>query len=589
MARPLSGLRPRDGAGGPALSGCRQRPVEWHQAKSSPRNCDLFRFPGLPPLSSVTIITPFTADASPSGDGPCHAIRTLPPPTPPYCWCSFRTATCSPRTARACSAWTPPIAWKGGRAGRPGATADRPDPRHRRRLPGRQPGFLHASAGWRAAGRRCAGSPVTTTNASRCSGRPRAATCWSRSSTSATGAWCCSTRAFPARCRAISRTTSSTCCGAPSTAPANASLLVSFHHHPVPIGSDWMDPIGLRNPQALFDLLAPYPQVRCLLWGTFTRSSTASAARCACWLRRPPACSSPRQQRLHPRPPGAGLPLVAPARRRAPGDGDLAGRRRRLRSGLRHRRIPTCPRSRDAAAACVVADRRAGWKMKPGSWYRSAFPTELKPISPFPMTATSPSLLYIHGFNSSPESHKARQLQAAFGHGPGRRPARPGPAPSPTAGHRPVGAGHCRARATGAGRQPWWLLCDPFGGAPWPGGDPGQSGGRPASLLRRLPGRADQPLQRRDLGTHRGPRAALAELEVTRLQRPERYQVWLQTADETLDYRAAQAFYRACALRIQAGGDHGFQGFARHLPALLAFAGYPSALWRDTDFSTLTE
>jgi hypothetical protein len=36
-----------------------------------------------------------------------------------------------------------------------------------------------------------------------------------------------------------------------------------------------------------------------------------------------------------------------------------------------------------------------------------------------------------------------------------------------------------------------------------------------------------------------------------------RYQVWLQTGDETLDYRLAQQYYRACALRIQAGGDHG--------------------------------
>lgn len=80
--------------------------------------------------------------------------------------------------------------------------------------------FRRLSSPWT---RRCAGSPVTTTNASRCKGRPRAATCWSRSSTSATGAWCCSTRAFPARCRAISRRISWSCCGAPSTAPANAS------------------------------------------------------------------------------------------------------------------------------------------------------------------------------------------------------------------------------------------------------------------------------------------------------------------------------------------------------------------------------
>lgn len=80
---------------------------------------------------------------------------------------------------------------------------------------------------------------------------------------------------------------------------------------------------------------------------------------------------------------------------------------------------------------------------------------------------------------------------------------------------------------------------------------------------------------------------ALAELAVADLQQPARYQVWLQTGDETLDYRDAQAYYRACALRIQAGGDHGFQGFADRLPMLFAFAGIPRHLWQDIDFSAL--
>ena len=44
-------------------------------------------------------------------------------------------------------------------------------------------------------------------------------------------------------------------------------VLVSFHHHPVPIGCRWMEPIGLRNPVALFAVLDAYPQVRGVLWG----------------------------------------------------------------------------------------------------------------------------------------------------------------------------------------------------------------------------------------------------------------------------------------------------------------------------------
>ena len=43
--------------------------------------------------------------------------------------------------------------------------------------------------------------------------------------------------------------------------------LVCLHHNPVPIGCAWMDPIGLRNPEALFAVLERFPQVRAVLWG----------------------------------------------------------------------------------------------------------------------------------------------------------------------------------------------------------------------------------------------------------------------------------------------------------------------------------
>lgn len=80
---------------------------------------------------------------------------------------------------------------------------------------------------------------------------------------------------------------------------------------------------------------------------------------------------------------------------------------------------------------------------------------------------------------------------------------------------------------------------------------------------------------------------ALAELEVVTLQHPQRYQVWLQTGDETLDYRHAEKYYMACALRIQSGGDHSYQGFAQQLPALLNFAGVDAKKYQTIDFSAL--
>ena len=70
-------------------------------------------------------------------------------------------------------------------------------------------------------------------------------------------------------------------------------------------------------------------------------------------------------------------------------------------------------------------------------------------------------------------------------------------------------------------------------------------------------------------------------------QDPQRIQVWLQTADETLDYRHAEKYYAACALRIQAGGDHSYQGFALQLPALLSFAGIAAQQFQTIDFAAL--
>lgn len=43
--------------------------------------------------------------------------------------------------------------------------------------------------------------------------------------------------------------------------------LICLHHHPVSIDCIWMDPIGLRNPDALFAVLARFPQAKALLWG----------------------------------------------------------------------------------------------------------------------------------------------------------------------------------------------------------------------------------------------------------------------------------------------------------------------------------
>src|SRR5512139_3221657 len=65
--------------------------------------------------------------------------------------------------------------------------------------------------------------------------------------------------------------------------------------------------------------------------------------------------------------------------------------------------------------------------------------------------------------------------------------------------------------------------------------------------------------------------AELAALDVPAITRPERYLLLAQTGDEVLDYRDAVACYAGATQIVEDGGDHGFVGFERHLQTILDF------------------
>jgi predicted esterase YcpF (UPF0227 family) len=65
--------------------------------------------------------------------------------------------------------------------------------------------------------------------------------------------------------------------------------------------------------------------------------------------------------------------------------------------------------------------------------------------------------------------------------------------------------------------------------------------------------------------------AELAALDMPAITRPERYLLLAQTGDEVIDYRDAVAYYAGATQIIEDGGDHGFAGFERHYQTILDF------------------
>ena len=64
----------------------------------------------------------------------------------------------------------------------------------------------------------------------------------------------------------------------------------------------------------------------------------------------------------------------------------------------------------------------------------------------------------------------------------------------------------------------------------------------------------------------------LAALDVAAVSRPDRYWLIVETGDEVLDYREAVAFYAGARQTVVQGGDHALSSFAEHVPGIAAWA-----------------
>lgn len=64
----------------------------------------------------------------------------------------------------------------------------------------------------------------------------------------------------------------------------------------------------------------------------------------------------------------------------------------------------------------------------------------------------------------------------------------------------------------------------------------------------------------------------LKDMDVDSITEAERYLVLLQTGDETLDYREAEVKYKNAQCITEQGGDHSFVGFERFVPKIMQFS-----------------
>jgi predicted esterase YcpF (UPF0227 family) len=199
------------------------------------------------------------------------------------------------------------------------------------------------------------------------------------------------------------------------------------------------------------------------------------------------------------------------------------------------------------------------------------------------------TIVYLHGFRSSPQSVKAQRFTRAIAALPaaGRPrlhvPALPPDPAQALAGvvewiERELGA-HAGSRLTLVGSSLGGfyatLLAERFGAR----AALINPAIRPHDDLRGYVG-----LQR---NLYTGEAFAMTEahfetlrsLAVSRITRAERYFLLLRTGDEVLPWAEAVAFYAGAWQYVKGGGDHGWAQFDDEIPSVLRFAngGFPSS------------
>ncbi|WP_299180222.1 YqiA/YcfP family alpha/beta fold hydrolase [uncultured Neptuniibacter sp.] len=189
----------------------------------------------------------------------------------------------------------------------------------------------------------------------------------------------------------------------------------------------------------------------------------------------------------------------------------------------------------------------------------------------------SPLFIYVHGFNSSPQSMKAQLfLRYMQSQGCGDQ------VEIPDLSHWPAEAmAQLKKLVEINADRPVILLGSSLGGyySTWLTEHYSNVSTvlinpsvRPFELLPQYLGRNENLYSGESYMLTETHLEQLLALHCEKVARPEAYLLLTQTGDETLDYREAVEKFSESPQFIQPGGSHGFEQFETLIPSILAFA-----------------